>query len=182
MHHQVMHQGRLALRRQAPRLASRGIQPIAWLAIGVAIGIIAEALFDPRQGAGRRARLRDGARGRARRIAQDVRGVARDVDARARGALHELRARRREHGVPDDVLVERVRAQIGKPVSHAGALEIAAHEGRVEVHGVVLVDEAESLLATVRRVRGVRDVVDCLDRRDAAGVAADAGEAGRRTH
>ena len=141
-----------------------------WIAVGVALGAIAEALFDPRQGAGRRARLRDEARGRARRVAHDVRGAALDISSRTRGAMHELRARRNERGdVPDDILAERVRAQIGRPVSTPGALEIDVHDGRVEIRGTILSREADPLLRTVRRVRGVRDIVDRLERHEPSG-------------
>jgi Domain of unknown function (DUF4573)/BON domain len=167
---------RRSLRDTRP-IGLRIARPIVWIAVGIAIGAIAEALFDPRQGAGRRARLRDEARGRARRVAHDVRGVAHDVrgaaldaGARARGAMHELRARRNERSnVPDDILAERVRAQIGRPVSTPGALEIDVRDGVVEIRGVVLSREADLLLRTVRRVRGVRDVVDHLERHELPG-------------
>jgi osmotically-inducible protein OsmY len=99
-----------------------------------------------------------------------VRGTAHDIGARTRGAMHELRARRNEHGdVPDDILAERVRAQIGRPVSTPGALEIEVHDGLVEVRGTIPPREADPLLRTVRRVRGVRDVVDRLERHEPSG-------------
>jgi len=161
---------RRSLRGRRPIGSLRAAHPIVWIAVGIALGAIAEALFDPRQGAGRRARLRDEARGRARRVAHDVRGAALDVGARARGAMHELRAHRNESGnVPDDILAERVRAQIGRPATTPGAVEIDVHDGLVEIHGVVLSREADLLLRTVRRVRGVRDVVDRLERRELPG-------------
>ena len=99
-----------------------------------------------------------------------MRGAALDISSRTRGAMHELRARRNERGdVPDDILAERVRAQIGRPVSTPGALEIDVHDGRVEIRGTILSREADPLLRTVRRVRGVRDIVDRLERHEPSG-------------
>jgi hypothetical protein len=133
------------------------------LGIGIALGAGGAALFEPRRGAARRAMLRSWTRARARNLTAAARGKARDVGARARGALHEAKARAAERDVSDDILVERVRAQIGRPVSHPRALQVFAKDGCVELRGNVFEGEVRGLLSRVRSVRGVKDVIAHLD-------------------
>jgi hypothetical protein len=148
------------LKRQSK---NRGVGPLWWLGIGVGVGAAGLWLAEPGHGAARRAKLRDKAISRARHLGEWTRHRMRDLKWRARGALYEAKARRHEHDVPDDILEERVRAQIGRPVTHPGALVIRAHHGVIEVDGPILAHEVVQLLATIRSVRGVKDVVSRLD-------------------
>jgi osmotically-inducible protein OsmY len=145
------------------------MRSIWWLGIGLGLGFAGTALFDPRSGAERRARLRAQAVSRARSLAEGARAKSRDLRARAAGSVHEIKARLGGGEVSDDVLVERVRAQLGRPVSNPRAIHVTAHDGCVELRGVVLASELPALLVRVRRVRGVRDVIDGLEVRDSHG-------------
>jgi len=58
------------------------------------------------------------------------------------------------------VLVERVRAKIGRYVEHPGAIEVSANAGTVVLTGPVLRHEHKRLLAAVHGVRGVGDIID----------------------
>ena len=69
----------------------------------------------------------------------------------------------------DEVLIDRVRSKIGRVVSHAGAVEVAATDGRVTLSGPVLVSEADKLMRGVRLVRGVKDVENQLEVHEQAG-------------
>jgi hypothetical protein len=118
-------------------------------------------LLDPDRGRRRRAIARDKARSIAYR-AGDL------VDAARRDASHRLsalqawtrRLRLRDDGPSDAVLVERVRARLGRVVSHPHAVRVEARDGRVRLIGPILAREHLPLTAAVRMVRGVREVDD----------------------
>lgn len=144
---------------------------------GMAIGAVSMYLLDPRQGRRRRALVRDKLV-RAEHLGEAaVNYGRRDVANRARGLVAEVRARMRAEPVDDEILAERVRARVGRVVSHPHALEVRAHEGVVTVGGPILDHEAAKLLAIVRDVRGVAGVLDGLQRfADPSGTPALQGE------
>jgi uncharacterized membrane protein len=127
-----------------------------------ALGGAAIYFFDPDRGRRRRALVRDQAV-HALRVTRDTMDAgARDMKNRSVGAMGRARSlfRRREAG--EDVLVERVRAKLGRYVSHPGAIEVEAADGVVTLSGSVLRHEHRELLQAVCGVRGVQDVVDRL--------------------
>jgi uncharacterized membrane protein len=87
----------------------------------------------------------------------------RDLQNRVQGVMSEVRASIREGEVRDDVLEQRVRAHIGRAVSHPHAITVEAHDGIVRLYGPILQNEVEALLRTVKSVRGVRTVENCLE-------------------
>jgi uncharacterized membrane protein len=89
--------------------------------------------------------------------------TVRDLQNRAKGLLAEAWASIREREVPDEVLVRRVCARVGRAVSHPHALRVEAYKGVAKLYGPVLEDEIDELLRTVRSVRGVRAVEDHLE-------------------
>jgi hypothetical protein len=126
-----------------------------------ALGAAAMYLLDPDRGRRRRAIARDKARSFAYR-AGDL------MDAARRDASHRLQAlqartRRlhlRDDAPSDDVLVERVRARLGRVVSHPHAVRVESRAGRVRLIGPILAREHLPLVGAVRMVRGVREVDD----------------------
>jgi hypothetical protein len=143
------------------------------LAACFALGMSLMYFADPERGARRRA----GARGRiarsARRTSDSVGGVTRDVAHRMSGLVARLRAGRNHRPVDDRILTERVRAQLGRHVSHPHAISVAAADGLVTLRGSILRAEVRELLKAVEHVRGVSRVVNGLDEyNDAAGVPA----------
>lgn len=139
------------------------LHPILWVGLGIGIGVAASALLDPHRGAARRAMIRDKTLSFGREMVADARGNARNIAQRAKGAVHETKARFTEGDVPNEVLEERVRAQIGRAVSRPGALQVQAKAGCIEVRGAILADEVDELLTTIRHVRGVTEVIDHLE-------------------
>jgi osmotically-inducible protein OsmY len=134
------------------------------LALAVLCGAALALLLDPGRGAARRARLREKAAAAARRGRTVVERRARDLAQRAKGRRYEIDHARET--VADDVLVERVRAQLGKRARHAGALRVEARAGTVTLAGPILRDEVEGLLEIVTKVRGVKAIEDRLDAHD----------------
>jgi len=81
---------------------------------------------------------------------------------RARGVLATARKLFEHEEVSDTVLIERVRAELGRAVSHPHALEAAADHGHITLSGPVLSEEVRLLLRSVRGVPGVKAVSDRL--------------------
>jgi hypothetical protein len=135
---------------------------------GFAAGAGLMVLLDPRRGAARRSYVMQ----RAGRVLREVEGTveagARDLQHRARGLAHEAVARVERDHAPDEVVVERVRAKLGRLTAHAGAIRVASHEGRVELSGPVFSAEHARVLRGVRLVRGVKGLDDRLEPHETA--------------
>jgi hypothetical protein len=84
---------------------------------------------------------------------------SRDLMHRTAGSLAEIRSsiRDRRTDIPDDILVDRVRSQLGHVVSHPGLLEVIARDGWVCVKGPVLRTEVDKIQNRLAKIRGVRD-------------------------
>jgi hypothetical protein len=143
-----------------------------FLIAGVGIGAGCMYLMDPDRGRARRALLRDksgSAYGEAR---ASVDSAQADLANRAKGLVAKAKSFVQHEPVEDDQLVARVRAKVGRLVSHPHAIDVTAQQGRITVSGDVLEQEAEGLLSGVGAIRGVSSVCDHLLRhRDAANVA-----------
>jgi uncharacterized membrane protein len=129
---------------------------------GLALGATLMYYLDPHAGARRRALLRDQLVHAGRLVRQGRRITARDFVNRAQGLWAEATRWLRAEAGSDAELVERVRARLGRVVSHPHAVRVAAAEGRVELTGPILAREVDTLLECVRQVPGVREVQDRL--------------------
>lgn len=149
--------------------------------LGIALGAGATFLLDPRQGRRRRALIRDRMVRTAREAREFGDAAAKDLRARAQGLSSQLRFPRqawRDSAASDDVLIERVRAKLGRHVSHPHAIRVTAQNGYVTLGGDILASEHGKLLQALRTVRGVRDCADRLDvHASAEGIAALQGGA-----
>ena len=153
---------------------------MAVAAVGAGIG--AMYLLDPDRGRRRRARVGQLATRLANRTGTIAATAGRDMGDRARGVVARAWARSKTTTAPsDDVLIERVRARLGRLVAHPHAIQVSAHDGHVRLVGPVFRTEVEQLLDGVSAVSGVLTVdnqVDAYD--DATHVSALQG-AGPRT-
>ncbi len=134
--------------------------------LGIALGAGSAFLLDPQQGRRRRALIRDRMARTTREAREFGDAAAKDLRARAQGLSVQMRALRGgPRGVPpsDAVLVQRVRAKLGRYVSHPHAIRAAAQNGYVTVSGDILASEHGKLLQALRGVHGVRDCADRLD-------------------
>jgi hypothetical protein len=128
------------------------------MTVGAGVGAGLMYLYDPQMGRRRRAVARDKFIHVGRGIVDAVDVTSHDLTNRAVGLLAEMRSIFVSEEVADEVLAERVRAQLGGLVSHPRAIEVRAEQGRVNVSGAVLRDEVDPLLKGVTAVRGVYDV------------------------
>ena len=125
------------------------------LLAGAGLGAALTFVFDPNLGGRRRALVRDKIV-RASHVTRDgFSASSRDLRNRARGVVAATRGRLWRGEVDDEVLVERVRAKLGRACSHPRAIDVIAKSGDVTLRGPILADEVDDLLALAASVRGV---------------------------
>jgi uncharacterized membrane protein len=149
--------------RSAKRRRGRGADAGATTVLsGVGLGALLMYFFDPSRGTRRRKLVTDKVI-HARHLAGEAAGKsARDFRNRAAGAAAVARSKFSRDEADDRVLEQRVRAVLGRVVSHPGAITVTADEGYVTVFGDVLEEDADRLLRRVSQVRGVKEVLDQL--------------------
>jgi hypothetical protein len=136
-------------------------QSSSWTTIlsAAALGAAAMYVFDPDKGRRRRSIGRDKIRSMVGDARNFVNVAARDANYRWQGVRALARRRFRRGAAPDDLmLIERVRAHMGRVVSHPHAIQIGANGGRVTLSGPILAREVEPLLDAVRGVLGVESI------------------------
>jgi hypothetical protein len=139
-----------------------------------ALGAAAMYLWDPDRGRRRRARLGEAASHVSHRARAIAGMTTRDMRHRLSGAAARTLDRLVEEEAPaDEVLVERVRARLGRLVSHPGAIDVAASGGAITLTGPVFEAEVDQLIDGVAAVTGVTTVESKLEpHRNAAHVSA----------
>ncbi|WP_437626852.1 SRPBCC family protein [Sorangium sp. So ce1151] len=134
-------------------------------AVGAALGFGAGLMYtlDPDRGSRRRSIARDKAVSFAHRTGALLDESARDLRNRSRGVVAETGAIFRQEAAPDAVLSDRVRAKLGRVVSHPHAIDVEVLDGCVTLRGPVLAQEVDDLLAAVSGVDGVTRVSNALE-------------------
>ena len=134
------------------------------------IGAVAMYFFDSERGRRRRALVRDKAIHSGHKLRDAAGAATADLRNRARGYRASLSASLGNAAPPNDgVLNERIRAAIGRVVTHPGAIQVSARDGVVTLAGPVLEREVPLLIDRVLDVRGVQDVVSHLEPHTDAG-------------
>ncbi len=136
---------------------------------GLGLGTGLMFLLDPDRGKRRRALLRDKSVWAARKTGECLEVTARDLRNRTEGIAANIQSRFTSEPVDDSVLVDRVRAKLGRIVSHPSALQVTAQNGNVTLNGPILAAEVPELLTCVNRVQGVNEVVNNLEVHEEAG-------------
>jgi uncharacterized membrane protein len=136
---------------------------------GMGVGAGVAYLLDPAMGRRRRAGVRDTFAKAATRSGGALGATSRDLTNRTRGLVARTTRRGRIGEVSDDVLLERVRAKLGRYVSHPRAVDVEVRDAVVTLRGPILAPEAKRLVSVVSGVRGVREVADQLERHDEPG-------------
>lgn len=143
--------------------------PNITLLTGAALGASAMYLLDPGRGGRRRALIRDKVVHAAHKTGDAIDATSRDVAYRTQGLAAELRGRFSRESPPDEVLAERVRAALGRVVSHPHAIDVTANEGCVCLTGPILASEVDELISIVGSIRGVAGVENQLEVHDSPG-------------
>jgi hypothetical protein len=130
---------------------------------GAALGATLMYLFDPDRGRYRRALVRDKATSGMGRLDDALQVALRDLRNRTVGIIAELNGWLTAGPVPDDLLVDRVRSNIGRVVSHPKVIDVKVQDGFVTLSGPVLAHEHKPLYRCVASVRGVKGVDDRLE-------------------
>lgn len=127
------------------------------------LGAIVMFFMDPQRGRRRRALVWDQMVHLRRRMRDARRVTAADVANRGKG-LRAMANRwlRRDRPASDRDIAERVRARLGRVVSHPHAIEVSVSEGRVTLSGPILLEEVQPLVAAAKTVEGVRSLEDRL--------------------
>ncbi|HET8548187.1 MAG TPA: SRPBCC family protein [Bryobacteraceae bacterium] len=133
------------------------IRPVSLLG-GAGVGAGLMYLLDPDRGRRRRAITRDKAKSVVRQSSDALSKAARDLGNRALGTASVVRTNWSGEQVDDDVLAARVRTQLGRAVSHPGAIEVSAEQGSVTLGGSVLRHELDPLLSAISSVPGVHEI------------------------
>lgn len=136
---------------------------------GACLGAAGMYLIDPNRGARRRGVIRDQLTHAAHKTVDGIDATRRDLANRATGMWAGARHMFESADVPDHILVERVRAKLGRFVSHPRAVDVDADSGCVTLRGKILKREAGPLLRAVGRIPGVRDIDDLLEHHDRGG-------------
>ncbi|HEV2666831.1 MAG TPA: SRPBCC family protein [Blastocatellia bacterium] len=129
---------------------------------GLGLGAGLMFMFDPDRGRRRRALARDQMAHARRMLARASGATSRDLTHRIYGAMAEGGNLFRREEILDDALTDRIRARIGRSVSHPHAISVTVNDGHVSLSGPVLAHEAPRLLSGVSLVRGVKGVENML--------------------
>ena len=129
---------------------------------GAALAALAMYWFDPTNGRRRRARLRDRLTSRVHGVRDMLDVGSRDLTHRMRGLVVRMVSAFDEGTADDSTIAERVRACLGRVVSHPGAIDVSVSDGHVTLGGTVLAHEYRQLMRAVQSVRGVLRVEDRL--------------------
>lgn len=130
--------------------------------LGAAIGAGVMYLLDPVDGRRRRALARDKANRYGREAGRAGARTGRDLWNRTRGTAYETSKRLRRERVPDGVLVDRVRSEMGHVVHDPTSVTVTCRGGHVTLAGEVRDEELNRLLERVASTPGVSGVENQL--------------------
>jgi hypothetical protein len=126
---------------------------------GAALGAAVMYMLDPDKGRRRRALVGDKVASVGLDTRRALRAAGRDAAHRLTGLGARARHLLTDEPIPDDLqLIERVRARMGRLVSHPHAIQVGANHGRVTLSGPVLRHEVQRLVDAVRSVWGVHEL------------------------
>jgi osmotically-inducible protein OsmY len=136
---------------------------------GASIGAALMYLIDPAAGARRRGLIRGKMSRAAHKTADGFDAARRDISNRAYGGWATVRRWRTQEEVPDHILLERVRATLGRYVSHPRSIDVEMDDGCVILRGQILKHEVARLIRAINGVRGVSSVDNRLEQHEHAG-------------
>lgn len=151
------------------RMQSQSVRPRACIPLGIGLGALLTYFLDRQRGRRRRMRLHDRLVHSATVASRFPRVAARDIAGRSAGLWAKATRRLRLRPRSDQQVAERIRAELGRVVSHPHAVRVEAQGDRVHLSGPILAREVEPLLQAVQRAAGVVHIENALDIHDEAG-------------
>lgn len=142
------------------------------LLAGFSAGAVFMYITDPDRGRRRRALIRDKAARTVHETQRAVDKTGRDISNRAHGLAAMARAVWGDRYVEDDVIVARVRAKIGRIVSHPHAIHVRSERGRLVLEGPVLEREYHALLSAAESAAEGMEINNRLERHADADIPA----------
>jgi uncharacterized membrane protein len=136
---------------------------------GAGVGAACMYLIDPNRGASRRGLIRGKLTRAAHKTGDGLDAASRDLAHRAQGVWASSQHWLSSEDAPDEVLVERVRARLGRYVSHPHAIDVSAEDGRVTLRGKILKREVRPLIRAVGTVAGVHEIDNLLEEHERPG-------------
>lgn len=140
----------------------RGIEHGMCVVGGVGLGAGLMYILDPDRGRRRRATARDGITKVLHETGDAFDKGLRDLNNRVSGIMMEAVSVVAPQMASDEVLSARVRAALGRVVSHPHAIKVGVKDGKVTLSGAVLKDEVARLVKQVHQIRGVAEVINNL--------------------
>lgn len=131
---------------------------------GIALGAVYTYFFDPSNGKFRKAIAQEKASRYGRDIIYYGGKIFRDIRNRSLGLNAKAhRLFNKNEKVTNEVLVARVRAVLGRAVTHPRSVQVTASNGVIALSGTILEEEYADLIKAVKKVQGVKNVVEKLD-------------------
>jgi osmotically-inducible protein OsmY len=129
-------------------------------AIVGAVGLGAALMYflDPDRGKRRRALVRDKVEAAGNKATDYAEKMGRDIRNRAYGMVAETKSILKGEEVTDDVLVDRVRAKLGRYSVDFGAVDVKVSNGTVTLSGSISETDLPRVLRATKYVRGVKAV------------------------
>jgi len=122
---------------------------------GTALGAGLMYILDPNRGNARRAKLREKAIRAVHVTQREANKQLRNAGNHLVGIMREVKSsiRDRSSEISDDILLDRVRAQLGRDVRHMRMLDFTVEDGCVIVAGQALRGEADKIRGRLRKTR-----------------------------
>lgn len=148
-------------------MKQQSLPTLKWSSLlgAAALGAVGMYYSDPERGKRRRTIAQDKLRHAGKQATHATDVAARDfvnrmtgIQARARSIL----LRTDDRSAEDDIVAARIRAKLGRLVSHPHAISVAVHNGTAELRGPVLEGEKHAMLRIVRTIPGVNEISDKL--------------------
>jgi hypothetical protein len=147
-----------------------GLSKLSVLAAGIAAGAAAMFFFDHVSGGRRRALVRDKIVGSGHDAAYATQAKAKRAADHLKGLFVTKRLDRVTRSAPesDQQLHDRIRARLGRVVSHPKSVHVGVNDGRVTLTGHILSKEVSQVLDEVKHSTGVTAVDNQLTCHDSA--------------
>ncbi len=151
-----------SVRRSRRRVKGSELNTLLGVIGGLGLGAGLMFIIDPSRGRRRRALIRDQMVHTGHLLARAIGVTSRDLSNRASGLLAIGNQIFEREAVSNEVLSARVRARLGRSVSHPHAISVTVTNGHVTLSGPVLAHELARALAGLSSVRGIKKVENLL--------------------